>query len=208
MVLADVVKDYSQTVMLSPEEAEAQTLPRLFAPLYERARADLLAEGIDGTRLPCSPRLDMRYVGQSYELGVAVSSGTGGNVQRYVAGLSRGTQTAVLVRQPRTSRSRSSICGSRRSGSTSKPQFSAATAGGRRSQGPRTLATSRSTLRTRATPVLPALFRLPCTRGSSWRPATLSSGRPSSFSLTRRPSCPPDWAATVDGWGNLVVQGR
>ncbi|HSK16824.1 MAG TPA: hydantoinase/oxoprolinase family protein, partial [Gaiellaceae bacterium] len=39
MVLADVVKDYSQTVMLPAHALKPETLPRLLAPLLERARA-------------------------------------------------------------------------------------------------------------------------------------------------------------------------
>ena len=46
------------------------TLERLFAPLYDRARADLRAEGLADDEIDLLPALDMRYVGQSYELTV------------------------------------------------------------------------------------------------------------------------------------------
>ncbi|MGD2205976.1 MAG: hydantoinase/oxoprolinase family protein, partial [Anaerolineae bacterium] len=46
MILADIVKDYSQTVMLPAEAADTEMLERLFLPLYERARADLQDEGL------------------------------------------------------------------------------------------------------------------------------------------------------------------
>ncbi len=74
MVLADVVKDYSQTVMLPTEDAGAKLLEELFAPLCKRARADLQAEGLSDDDITLLLALDMRYVGQSYELAVDIAS--------------------------------------------------------------------------------------------------------------------------------------
>lgn len=68
MVLADVVKDYSRTVMLHLDQVDRTALERLFEPLQQQARADLLAEGISEDQMVLQPALDMRYVGQSYEL--------------------------------------------------------------------------------------------------------------------------------------------
>ena len=85
MILADVVKDYSQTVMLPVQEAEADHLQRLFAPLYEQARADLQAEGLEEADTELLPALDMRYVGQSYELTVNLEAGAPGEPDRHAA---------------------------------------------------------------------------------------------------------------------------
>ncbi len=68
MLMADVVKDYSQTIMrqaasLPPEELEAA-----FGPLEERGKQELLAEGIPAASIRLERALDMRYQGQSYEL--------------------------------------------------------------------------------------------------------------------------------------------
>jgi N-methylhydantoinase A len=68
MVLADVVKDYSRTVMLRLDQVDRTILERLFEPLQQQARAELLAEGIAEDQMVLQPALDMRYVGQSYEL--------------------------------------------------------------------------------------------------------------------------------------------
>lgn len=71
MLAADVAKDYSLTVMLrdggdsSQEEAK-----RALADLQNRARADLLEEGVGEADIFMEEYLDMRYRGQSYEITV------------------------------------------------------------------------------------------------------------------------------------------
>lgn len=67
MLTADIVKDYSQTVML-PSTTPAQVLFDLLAPMLTRAHHDLLEEGLSEGAISLQPLLDMRYQGQSYEL--------------------------------------------------------------------------------------------------------------------------------------------
>jgi N-methylhydantoinase A len=67
MLSADVVKDYTRTVML-PGSTLLVDLQYLFEPLEERGRSEVLAEGIPMSDISIEPFLDMRYVGQSYEL--------------------------------------------------------------------------------------------------------------------------------------------
>ncbi|MBG0790062.1 MAG: hydantoinase/oxoprolinase family protein [Desulfovibrionaceae bacterium] len=69
MLLADVVKDYSQTVMLG-EDADAAGLTPLFADLEAQAAAELEAEGVPNERMVHERLLDMRYAGQSFEITV------------------------------------------------------------------------------------------------------------------------------------------
>jgi N-methylhydantoinase A len=85
MVLADLVKDYSQTVMLPAEGSTSHTLNRLFAPLRARALADMRAEGLEGGLVSLIPTLDMRYVGQSYELSIPWDEGQPPSVGRFHA---------------------------------------------------------------------------------------------------------------------------
>lgn len=66
MVMADVVKDYSQTVMTGIESREA--LAGRFVPMEERGLADLGREGVSGGNIRLERYLDMRYKGQSYEI--------------------------------------------------------------------------------------------------------------------------------------------
>jgi len=68
MLMADVIKDYSQTVMRRADELTAETLDALFAPLEERGSADLLNEGMARQAIEHRRFLDMRYQGQSFEL--------------------------------------------------------------------------------------------------------------------------------------------
>ncbi|WP_022670016.1 hydantoinase/oxoprolinase family protein [Hippea alviniae] len=70
MLLADIVKDYSQTVMLKDNQTTFENLKELFEPLEEKGVQDLLKEGIDIKNIKLQRFLDMRYLGQSYEITV------------------------------------------------------------------------------------------------------------------------------------------
>lgn len=65
ILIADVVRDFSRTVMLPADALE--DLERIFAALEERATEEFAAEGLAGT---ASRSLDLRYRGQGYELNV------------------------------------------------------------------------------------------------------------------------------------------
>jgi len=67
MLSADVVKDYTQTVML-PGDAPVTHLQSQIANLLERAHNEIQAEGFTDEDIRLEPSLDMRYRGQSYEL--------------------------------------------------------------------------------------------------------------------------------------------
>jgi N-methylhydantoinase A/oxoprolinase/acetone carboxylase beta subunit len=71
MLLADVTKDYSLTVLRRAAEVTHDELRERFAPLVARAEADLAAEGFTGgDRALIECALDVRYIGQSYEITV------------------------------------------------------------------------------------------------------------------------------------------
>jgi N-methylhydantoinase A len=72
MLAADLRKDYVQTVMLSPE-GDASQLGPVFDEMTEHGRQEILAEGVDPERVEIESYLDMRYLGQSYELTVHYS---------------------------------------------------------------------------------------------------------------------------------------
>jgi N-methylhydantoinase A len=73
MVIADVVKDYSRTVMLSSEATLQIGLETVFDPLIQHALTDLTREGIPQKDILLEKFLDMRYVGQSYEISIPLS---------------------------------------------------------------------------------------------------------------------------------------
>ena len=66
MLLADIIKDYSLTVMQSEKTANYQALLELFKFLEERAKEELKAEGIENIHI--ERYIDARYKGQSFEL--------------------------------------------------------------------------------------------------------------------------------------------
>jgi N-methylhydantoinase A/oxoprolinase/acetone carboxylase beta subunit len=73
MLLADVTKDYSASVLRPSDELSMPDLTRRFAPLVKQAGVDLRAEGFTGRRVKISRLLDVRYVGQSYEITLPLS---------------------------------------------------------------------------------------------------------------------------------------
>jgi len=73
MVMADVIKDYSLTVMRDQHNTNDVDLKELFAPLEAQGRADLADEGFASGDIIVERFLDMRYQGQSFEIIVPFS---------------------------------------------------------------------------------------------------------------------------------------
>ena len=68
MLHADLVKDFSETVMLPSDKIDVFELAGLFGSLEEKARQGMAAEGLDPGKVVLERGLDMRYKGQSHEL--------------------------------------------------------------------------------------------------------------------------------------------
>lgn len=68
MLVADVTKDYSASVLRASAELTVKDLARTSAPLVATARAALKAEGFGPSRQVITVSLDVRYVGQSFEI--------------------------------------------------------------------------------------------------------------------------------------------
>ena len=81
MLFADVIKDYSQTVLWQLEKscnAElAKALDTEFDALLTRAENEMKLEGFTPDQLNVNRSLDMRYAGQSYELNIRYPRGIG-----------------------------------------------------------------------------------------------------------------------------------
>jgi N-methylhydantoinase A len=207
MVMADVTKDYSRTVMLPAEKADAETLERLFAPLYEQARADLSAEGYTGDRVQLLPALDMRYVGQSYELVVDIGAGgprsrEGRHVEdfhsthrRRFSYASEGEPVEIVNLRLKAI------------GQTAKPQFPHRTAAGLDPKaahiGYKQVHFADYESSRAARPIFAALYAR-----ERLAPGNIVVGPSVVFQLDTTTVIPPGWAATVDGWGNLVMERR
>ena len=73
MVMSDVIKDYSKSVMLCQEEATCERLNELYRELEERATREMEREGFKKEEILIERLLDVRFKGQSYELTVPYS---------------------------------------------------------------------------------------------------------------------------------------
>jgi N-methylhydantoinase A len=82
MLLADFARDYSRTLLTPLDAAAAGKLALAFAELEKLARGDCESEGVDVDRLAFERSLDMRYVGQGYELTVAWNQAPGNEFNR------------------------------------------------------------------------------------------------------------------------------
>ena len=70
MLMADVVKDYSASLLRRTDTVTDSDIASVFAPLLARAAADLAAEGFNAADVLLECALDMRYKGQAYEIAV------------------------------------------------------------------------------------------------------------------------------------------
>ncbi len=72
MLVADVVRDYSASVLRPSAELSARDLDRALAPLTRQAHGELAREGFTRPRRQVDGFVDVRYVGQSYEITLPV----------------------------------------------------------------------------------------------------------------------------------------
>ena len=86
VAIADVVKDYSRTVMLRGDDLDQARLDTEFRGMEQLARAELLDESLPADEMTPRRFLDVRYVGQSFELTVDCPSLDGaGNLTDYIS---------------------------------------------------------------------------------------------------------------------------
>jgi N-methylhydantoinase A len=210
MILADLVRDYSQTVMLPAEQADVETLDHLLAPLYERARADFSGEALTENGLTLLPTLDMRYVGQSYELAIPLPPQGVDHPEPVEQLLAQRFHAAHRQRFSYASEGEPVEIVNLRLKAvfrTGKPEFqrqplgrldpSAAHIGYKRIY----FASADSPHAAR--PVPAALYER-----ERLAPGNIVVGPAVVFQMDTTTVIPPGWAATVDEWGNLLLETR
>ncbi len=74
ILVADVRKDASRSVLLRGEAADYTALQPAFRELEDAARSELAAEGFSEDAISVELSIDARYVGQSYEINIAASA--------------------------------------------------------------------------------------------------------------------------------------
>jgi N-methylhydantoinase A/oxoprolinase/acetone carboxylase beta subunit len=75
MLLADVSKDYSLTILKPTAQITEDELHLHFKPLVDRAISDIQSEGFAEDDIVIERALDMRYKGQAYEITVPFTTG-------------------------------------------------------------------------------------------------------------------------------------
>jgi N-methylhydantoinase A len=70
LLVADVLRDYSQSILQPVTEESLDELRHLLETMLAQARSDLHDEGIPSPAMTFIPSVDMRYAGQSFELNV------------------------------------------------------------------------------------------------------------------------------------------
>ena len=85
VAIADIVKDYSRTVMLRGADIDRARLDEEFHGMEGLARRELMDEGLPVERMSSRRFLDVRYLGQSFELTVDYPQGRrGGDLSRSI----------------------------------------------------------------------------------------------------------------------------
>jgi N-methylhydantoinase A/oxoprolinase/acetone carboxylase beta subunit len=189
MLAADVVKDYSAAVLRHTDSIRMSELTRRFIPLVRQARDELKAEGYGPAVQHVHRALDIRYVGQSYELTVPF----GGDFRRRFdrehhrkygyADPSRPTEI-VNVRVGA-------------SGVTDKPTLPATRP--RRPFEPRPESVHQGRFAGRIAKVAFHRWPMLATGARSRGPAVITSGEATVV-------IPPDWIFRIDAFGNVIAE--
>lgn len=192
LLVADVVRDYVQTLLRPLAALTPDDLTAALAPLAARADADLRAEGIAATRL--EPALDLRYLGQSYELTVPVTAWDTAAIgaafhqahaQRYGASDETAPVECVALRL-------------RAAGERARPPLVPAPLGPAEAS-PARIDSALVWFDDRA-PIETALYAR-----EELRPGMVLAGPAVVVQLDATTLIPPGWHAAVDGWSNLMI---
>jgi N-methylhydantoinase A/oxoprolinase/acetone carboxylase beta subunit len=68
LLLADSIKDYSKSILKNVEELKENELESHFAQLREKSLQEMQVDGFQARDISLLPFLDLRYLGQSYEI--------------------------------------------------------------------------------------------------------------------------------------------
>jgi len=190
MLLADVTKDYSSSVLRRSDFISYAELTKRFAPLVVKAKRELEREGFRPARQAIERLIDVRYVGQSYEITLPFSNGyrrAFDQRHQQVYGYSDPSRPTEIV-----------ALRVKASGITNKPNLP---------QSPERLSRPQPTL------VRPARFdgRMVQTAFYRWdnlRPGTRAGGPAIVTGGEATAVIPPAFALRVDRFGNLIVRRK
>jgi N-methylhydantoinase A/oxoprolinase/acetone carboxylase beta subunit len=188
MLLSDWTRHYSRTVLCPADQMSYNDLEHAFAQLSAAARSDLRGEGFEDSATTVEHSLDLRYLGQSYEITVPFVEGYRHEFDRIHERLygycnERRRVEIVNVRL-------------RAVGRTIKPELPKCGATASVAARPTTARQAIFSGRTRETPLFLRHLLQPGMCGAG--PAVISAAQSTTV-------VPPDWRFSVDGAGTLVL---
>ena len=187
MLAADVTRDYSASVLSPAADITLRQLTERLAPLVRRGRRELAGEGFGARQIRITEQIDVRYIGQSYEITLPFTPAFArefhrrhgtlygySNPDRAIEVVAVRVQAAAVMPKLRLP--------------FSKPRTAAAR--------PHTIRTARFDGASRKT----AYFRWPDLQpGAGARGPAVIAG-PEATAVV-----PPGWRFTVDGFGNVIA---
>jgi N-methylhydantoinase A len=75
LLVTDLKHDYSTTLIQRVDRLDTGMVNRLYGAMEERGRKALMTEGMERSRIAFERQVEMRYVGQSYELQISLGEG-------------------------------------------------------------------------------------------------------------------------------------
>jgi N-methylhydantoinase A/oxoprolinase/acetone carboxylase beta subunit len=189
MLAADVTRDYSATVLKAAADLTVEELRRVINPIVERALADLEGEGFARRDVRLQEQLDVRYLGQSYEITLPLTPGYRAEFDRRHGKLygyaNPGRAVEVVAARVRAT------------GITGKPELPFT----RPRRGARARANATSAGRFDGRDRQVAYFRWPDLEpGAAGRGPCVITG-PEATAVV-----PPGWRFLIDGFGNVVAR--
>jgi N-methylhydantoinase A len=191
---ADVVKELSQTVLLPAEERlkESQRLKNIVKRLERQAVGVLSSEGFSSHKMRFQHSLDMRYLGQAYELNIPIGL-AGGDV---IAAFDR-THEMRYGYHHKNKKVEIVNVRCRATGVTEKPPT--------RKLGPRTRTEGLLPEQTMELAFHDRSRRTALYRRDSLRAGDVFSGAAIVTEYSATTLIPPDWHARVDTYGQLLL---
>jgi N-methylhydantoinase A len=195
--IADIVRDYSRTVMMRGSEMAKDRLDAAFAVLENTATAEMADEGLPVDRLVTRRFLDVRYVGQSYELTVNYPTRSAGFDQAVARAFHRahqqrfGYSDASEPVEVVNLRLKMLI-------PVDKPEQ---TAGQRQGSDPGAARVAENEVVFQQGPLPTAIYQRDLLRHGN-----VVEGPAVVLQMDSTTAIPPGWRAEVDGHGNLVVE--
>lgn len=191
MLLADILKDYSLTVMLGEDKGSYEGISKLFLPLMAQGEKELCDEGLDRDRISLEKYLDMRYRGQSHEIVVPFTEG-------YVEGF-HGYHERIFGYQNPGREVEVVNIRLRARGIPEKPEVTVLPGGGKELSSGALLGHREVTFQSRA-------LRSLVVEREKLVPDNEVNGPAVVVEYSSTTVVPPGWFARVDGYKNLVIE--